>query len=74
MPALPGASEANEREAYRHKLIAANRALDAAQLNVTAGGALTGLFVAAGLVLGGIEGAIVVGLAVGAWKLLTGAR
>ncbi len=74
VPALPGASELNEQEAYRQRLIAANRALDARQVNSTTGGALAGLLVAGVLVLGGIQRGIVAGLAVGAWKLLRGAR
>jgi hypothetical protein len=77
LPALPGASEANERGAYRQRLIAANRALDGAQFNATASGAVSGLLVAAGLVVGGIEGAVVFVLGIGAWKvikLLAGGR
>jgi hypothetical protein len=77
MPALPGTSEANERGAYRQRLVAANRALDGAQFNATASGVVSGALVAAGLVVGGIEGAAVVGLGIGAWKvfkLLAGRR
>jgi hypothetical protein len=70
VPALPGASEANEREAYRQRLVAANRALNGFQFNTTASGAVAGLAVASGLVLGGIEGAVVVGLGMGAWKVI----
>jgi hypothetical protein len=70
VPALAGASEANGREAYRQRLIAGNRALDGSQFNTTASGAVAGVFVAAGLVLGGVEGAIAVGLGIGAWKAI----
>jgi hypothetical protein len=70
VPSLPGAGDANEREAYRRRLVAANRALDGFQFNTTASGAIAGLAVAGGLVLGGIEGAVVVGLGMSAWKVI----
>jgi hypothetical protein len=70
MPALPGTSEVKERGAYRQKLVATNRALDGAQFNTTARGAVSGLVVAAGFVLRGVQGAVVVGLTIVAWKAI----
>jgi hypothetical protein len=70
-PALPGAAEANEREAYRQKLIAANRALDGRTVNSTVEGALVGMGLAAVGVVFGLEVAVVGAVAVGGWKLVS---
>jgi hypothetical protein len=68
VPELPGPPH-SERKAYRQRLIAANRAVGLAQFNTTAGGAIAGALFAAGLVLAGVEGVVVVGVGIGAWKL-----
>jgi hypothetical protein len=46
VPAMPGATETNEREAYRQRLIAANRALDGQVVNELGKGTLEGVAVA----------------------------
>jgi hypothetical protein len=43
---LPGAAEGNEREAYRQRLIAANRALDGQVVNELGKGTIEGIAVA----------------------------
>jgi hypothetical protein len=54
VPPLPGASEANEREAYRTRLVAGIRGMGGQVVNNAAGGAVagaaTGLALAAGVV------------------------
>jgi hypothetical protein len=46
VPPIPGAAEMSEREAYRQRLIAANRALDGQVVNELGKGAIEGLSVA----------------------------
>lgn len=67
LPALPGASEANEHETYRQKLIAANRALDGQVVNELGKGAIEGVALAGLAIVAtifGVEVALVSGIAV----------
>jgi hypothetical protein len=53
VPAMPGAAEMSERETYRQRLIAANRALDGQVVNELGKGTLEGVAVA-GLALAAV--------------------
>jgi hypothetical protein len=53
---MPGATEMNEREAYRQRLIAANRALDGQVVNELGKGTLEGVAVAGLAVVAAVLG------------------
>jgi hypothetical protein len=77
VPTLPGARETGEREAYRQRLVAANRALDGLVVNEAGKGAIEGLGAAALAVVAltlGPEAAVFGALAWGAAALFGGGR
>jgi hypothetical protein len=56
VPPMPGAVEMNQREAYRQRLIAANRALDGQVVNELGKGAIEGIAVAGLAVVAAVLG------------------